>query len=52
MAERMFIILGVDRILDMCRTAVNVVGDVTTATFVAKSEGYTLLGAVEGGEDQ
>ena len=39
------IILGVDRILDMCRTAVNVVGDMTAATFVAKSEGYTLLGA-------
>ncbi len=39
------IILGVDRILDMCRTAVNVVGDITAATFVAKSEGYVLLGA-------
>ncbi len=40
------IILGVDRILDMCRTAVNVVGDITAATYVAKSEGHTLLGAV------
>lgn len=38
------IILGVDRILDMCRTAVNVVGDITAATFVARSEGYSLLG--------
>lgn len=37
------IILGVDRILDMCRTAVNVVGDITAATFVARSEGYQLL---------
>ena len=37
------IILGVDRILDMCRTTLNVVGDVTAATFVAKSEGYDLL---------
>lgn len=37
------IILGVDRILDMCRTTLNVVGDVTAATFVAKSEGYELL---------
>jgi len=36
------IILGVDRILDMCRTTLNVVGDVTAATFVARSEGYEL----------
>src|SRR5690606_14258725 len=35
------IILGVDRILDMCRTAVNVIGDITAATFVARSEGYS-----------
>jgi DAACS family dicarboxylate/amino acid:cation (Na+ or H+) symporter len=32
------IILGVDRILDMCRTAVNVTGDLTMATYVACSE--------------
>lgn len=37
------IILGVDRILDMCRTTLNVVGDLTAATFVARSEGYKLL---------
>ena len=37
------IILGVDRILDMCRTTLNVVGDITAATFVAKSEGFELL---------
>ncbi len=37
------IILGVDRILDMCRTTLNVVGDLTAATFVARSEGYDLL---------
>jgi DAACS family dicarboxylate/amino acid:cation (Na+ or H+) symporter len=37
------IILGVDRILDMCRTTLNVVGDLTAATFVARSEGYELL---------
>jgi dicarboxylate/amino acid:cation (Na+ or H+) symporter, DAACS family len=37
------IILGVDRILDMCRTTLNVVGDLTAATYVARSEGYTLL---------
>jgi dicarboxylate/amino acid:cation (Na+ or H+) symporter, DAACS family len=37
------IILGVDRILDMCRTVLNVTGDITIATFVARSEGYELL---------
>ena len=37
------IILGVDRILDMCRTTLNVAGDITTATYVARSEGYPLL---------
>ena len=43
------IILGVDRILDMCRTTLNVVGDITAATYVARSEGYELLKApVEG----
>ena len=41
------IILGVDRILDMCRTTLNVVGDLTAATFVARSEGYELLGVPE-----
>ncbi|HSP07054.1 MAG TPA: cation:dicarboxylase symporter family transporter, partial [Acidobacteriota bacterium] len=37
------IILGVDRILDMCRTTLNVVGDITAAAYVARSEGYELL---------
>jgi len=37
------IILGVDRILDMCRTTLNVVGDITVATYVARSEGFPLL---------
>ena len=32
------IVLGVDRILDMCRTMVNVTGDLTTAVFVGRSE--------------
>lgn len=41
------IILGVDRILDMCRTTLNVVGDITAATFVARSEGFELLNAPE-----
>src|SRR5687768_3049956 len=37
------IILGVDRILDMCRTVLNVTGDLTVATYVARSEGFVLL---------
>jgi len=37
------IILGVDRLLDMCRTTLNVTGDITAATYVARSEGYELL---------
>ena len=37
------IIIGVDRILDMCRTTLNVTGDLTAATFVSRSEGYELL---------
>ncbi len=32
------IVLGVDRILDMCRTMVNVTADLTTAVFVARTE--------------
>lgn len=32
------IVLGVDRVLDMCRTTVNVTADLTTAVFVARSE--------------
>lgn len=33
------LIMGPDRILDMCRTIVNVTGDATVATVVAKTEG-------------
>ncbi len=33
------LILGVDRILDMLRTAVNITGDLTGATFIARTEG-------------
>jgi DAACS family dicarboxylate/amino acid:cation (Na+ or H+) symporter len=36
------VILGVDRILDMCRTAVNVTGDICAAAYVARSEGFPL----------
>jgi dicarboxylate/amino acid:cation (Na+ or H+) symporter, DAACS family len=36
------IIIGVDRLLDMSRTVVNVMGDLTATVYVAKKEGATL----------
>ncbi|MCC6508913.1 MAG: dicarboxylate/amino acid:cation symporter [Pirellulaceae bacterium] len=36
--EGIAVILGVDRILDMCRTTLNVTGDLVLATCVSKSE--------------
>jgi len=36
--EGIALVVGVDRILDMGRTVVNVTGDMVTATFVARSE--------------
>ena len=33
------IIFPIDRILDMCRTVVNVTGDATVSTIIASSEG-------------
>ncbi len=44
------IVLGVDRILDMCRTTLNVTGDLAAAAYVAKSEGADLVPKVEGAE--
>jgi len=37
--EAIGIVLGVDRILDMSRTTVNVIGDLSATAFVGKSEG-------------
>ena len=37
--EGIGIILGVDRVLDMSRTVLNVTGDITAAVYVANSEG-------------
>jgi DAACS family dicarboxylate/amino acid:cation (Na+ or H+) symporter len=37
-ADAIALVLGVDRILDMCRTTVNVTADLTTAVFVARTE--------------
>jgi dicarboxylate/amino acid:cation (Na+ or H+) symporter, DAACS family len=50
-AEGIAIVLGVDRILDMTRTMVNVCGDLTATTFVARSERLwdaSMVPAVEG----
>jgi Na+/H+-dicarboxylate symporter len=33
------LIMGVDRILDMCRTMVNVTGDMSATLFIHKTEG-------------
>ena len=41
------LILGVDRLLDMLRTVVNVSGDLSCAAFVARSEGEMLEPATE-----
>ena len=38
-AEAIGIILGVDRFLDMCRTTLNVTGDLVAATVIARTEG-------------
>jgi dicarboxylate/amino acid:cation (Na+ or H+) symporter, DAACS family len=45
-AEGIAIVLGVDRILDMSRTTVNVLGDVCAAAWVAKSEGVWTAASV------
>ena len=42
-AEGIALILGVDRILDMCRTSVNVTGDLVATTVMQKWLGKTSL---------
>jgi DAACS family dicarboxylate/amino acid:cation (Na+ or H+) symporter len=44
--EGIAIVLGVDRILDMSRTTVNVIGDLCATTWVAKSEGVWTSASV------
>ena len=41
-AEGMALIIGVDRLLDMCRTVTNVTGDSVAALFLARSEKVQL----------
>jgi Na+/H+-dicarboxylate symporter len=45
--EGIGLIIGVDRLLDMCRTAVNVAGDGAVSTVVAHSEGLHDRGRFE-----
>ncbi|HMB92821.1 MAG TPA: cation:dicarboxylase symporter family transporter, partial [Rhodothermales bacterium] len=42
------LILGVDRILDMCRTVTNITGDATVATIVAASENQLAAATADG----
>nr|WP_263323126.1 dicarboxylate/amino acid:cation symporter [Neobacillus sp. Marseille-Q6967] len=37
--EAIALVLGIDRLLDMCRTAVNITGDAACAVIVSKTEG-------------
>jgi Na+/H+-dicarboxylate symporter len=37
--EGIALILGIDRIINMCRSTTNVVGDTTASVIIAKSEG-------------
>ena len=47
--EGLGIILGLDRLLDMCRTTLNVTGDIVAAAYIARSEGYELVPVAAGG---
>jgi DAACS family dicarboxylate/amino acid:cation (Na+ or H+) symporter len=44
-AEGIAVVLGVDRLLDMSRTVLNVTGDVTAAVYVARAEGKLVVPA-------
>jgi DAACS family dicarboxylate/amino acid:cation (Na+ or H+) symporter len=44
--EAIAIIIGVDRLLDMCRTTLNVAGDISAAVYVGRSEGLAEARAV------
>jgi dicarboxylate/amino acid:cation (Na+ or H+) symporter, DAACS family len=49
-AEGIGLILGVDRLLDMCRTTLNVTGDLTIAVAVSRGEEHTPAMVAPGGE--
>lgn len=50
--EGIALILGVDRILDMSRTVLNVSGDLTAACVVARSEGVWSAADVDAADDE
>lgn len=45
--RRIGLVLGVDRLLDMCRTTLNVTGDLAIATMVSRGEGEAVDAAVQ-----
>jgi DAACS family dicarboxylate/amino acid:cation (Na+ or H+) symporter len=49
-AEGIAVIIGVDRLLDMSRTVLNVAGDLVAVAYVARAEGYPVPGP--GGSNQ
>ncbi|MBN2752441.1 MAG: dicarboxylate/amino acid:cation symporter [Rhodospirillaceae bacterium] len=49
--EGVAIIAGIDRVLDMARTSLNVIGDGMVATLVAKSEGELDMAVFNSGRD-
>ncbi|MGD9714339.1 MAG: cation:dicarboxylase symporter family transporter, partial [Thermomicrobiales bacterium] len=50
--EGIALIIGVDRLLDMVRTAVNVTGDIVVTCIVAKSEGQLALDIFSARDDR
>ncbi len=51
-AEAIGLYIAVDRILDMCRTSVNVTGDLTVTALIARTEGEELPEVRAGGATQ
>jgi Na+/H+-dicarboxylate symporter len=49
--EGIGLILGVDRFLDMCRTTLNVAGDLVAATVVSRGETDTIAGDIAGDKE-
>ena len=48
--EAIGLVLGVDRLLDMCRTTLNVTGDLTAAVVISRGEAHEPLAPEAGGE--
>jgi DAACS family dicarboxylate/amino acid:cation (Na+ or H+) symporter len=50
--EGLGLVLGVDRFLDMCRTTLNVTGDLAAAVYVARGEPAPEAGSPSGATDE